>query len=128
MDQRDEAFEQVQVFKLWGEAHYRERRKVEDELTALKRRHDDRQRELLEANNREVERRREALAQVAALREVGLGCLASLVAAIDLLGRGGKKAAPSDKMFEVMLEDYRRSVDKARAVLTDITPAVGGPR
>ena len=40
---------------------------------------------------------------------------ASLVAAISLLERGGKKAAPSDKMFDQMLVDYRNAVEKARA-------------
>lgn len=42
---------------------------------------------------------------------------ASLIAAISLLERGGKKAAPSDKMFGMMLADYRRAAEKGRAVL-----------
>lgn len=46
-----------------------------------------------------------------------LGCAASLAAAISLLERGGKKAAPSDKMFEQMLCDYRASLEKARELL-----------
>lgn len=46
-----------------------------------------------------------------ALTDVG----SSLVAAISLLEGGGKKAAPSDKMFRVMLSDYRKSVKRARA-------------
>ena len=40
--------------------------------------------------------------------------LASLAAAISLLERGGKKAAPSDKMFEQMLIDYRASLERGR--------------
>ena len=43
--------------------------------------------------------------------------LASLVAAVSLLARGGKRAAPSDKMFAVMLADYNASIDRARATL-----------
>jgi len=40
-----------------------------------------------------------------------------LVAAISLLERGGKKAAPSNKMFEQMLVDYKNGVERARAAL-----------
>lgn len=47
-----------------------------------------------------------------------VGALASLAAAISLLERGGKKAAPSDKMFKQMLSDYRKSLEEARAALT----------
>jgi hypothetical protein len=43
--------------------------------------------------------------------------LASLVAAVSLLERGGKKAAPSDRMFAQMLVDYRRSIRRGREVL-----------
>jgi hypothetical protein len=63
--------------------------------------------EVLEA---EVERLREALIRTAA----------HLAAAIDLLERGGKaakRAAPSDKMFDQMLTDYRNALDDARAAL-----------
>lgn len=45
---------------------------------------------------------------------------ASLAAAISLLEKGGKaakKAAPSDKMFDQMLRDYRKSLDRARQAL-----------
>lgn len=44
---------------------------------------------------------------------------ASLAAAISLLERGGKKAAPSNKMFEVMLDDYRKSLERVRAALEE---------
>lgn len=45
---------------------------------------------------------------------------ASLAAAISLLEKGGKaakKAAPSDKMFDQMLRDYKKSLDRARQAL-----------
>ena len=43
--------------------------------------------------------------------------LASLAAAHSLLSRGGKKAAASDKMFEIMLSDYEKSIERGRAAL-----------
>ena len=45
---------------------------------------------------------------------------AHLAAAISLLERGGKaakKAAASDKMFDIMLNDYHKSLERARAAL-----------
>lgn len=56
-------------------------------------------------------------APIAAQRDALLGTTAALVAAIDLLKHGGKKAAPSDKMFRQMLRDYEAYADKAREVL-----------
>jgi uncharacterized small protein (DUF1192 family) len=53
------------------------------------------------------------------LRAALVSTTASLVAAISLLERGGKKAAPSDTMFAMMLEDYQKSVDEARAALKE---------
>lgn len=50
-------------------------------------------------------------------REVLLVTAASLAAAISLLERGSKKAAPSDKMFDQMIEDYRKSLAVAREAL-----------
>jgi hypothetical protein len=47
---------------------------------------------------------------------------ASLAAAISLLERGGKsakKAAASDKMFDQMLADYRKSLADFRAVYAE---------
>lgn len=41
--------------------------------------------------------------------------LAALAAAISLLEKGGREAAPSDKMFEHMLADYRAVLEEARA-------------
>lgn len=48
-----------------------------------------------------------------------LRVMASLAASISLLEKGGKKAAPSDKMFEQMLEDYRSSLEYARKVIRE---------
>jgi hypothetical protein len=55
--------------------------------------------------------------EIAALRKAAISVGASLAAAISLLERGGKKAAPSDKMFKQMLVDYRGSLERARAAL-----------
>lgn len=55
------------------------------------------------------------------LREALIRTAASLVAAISLLERGGKKAAASDTMFAAMLKDYQAAVDKARAALNQGT-------
>ena len=46
-----------------------------------------------------------------------LPAAASLAAAISLLERSGKKAAASDKMFDIMLSDYRRALETVRAAL-----------
>lgn len=51
------------------------------------------------------------------LHEHLLKTLASLTAAISLLERDGKRAAPSDGMFEQMLDDYRQAASAAREVL-----------
>lgn len=59
----------------------------------------------------------EAADLIDALVEAQIRTAASLAAAISLLERGGKKAAPSDKMFAVMLDDYRKALDAARAAL-----------
>ena len=53
---------------------------------------------------------------LAALKDV----LSSLVAAHSLLERGGRRAAASDTMFRVMLDDYQRSIEHGRAVVRDI--------
>lgn len=59
----------------------------------------------------EITRLREENAR---LREALIDILASLVASVDLLERGGKKAAPSDKMFEQMLVDYKNTIERGR--------------
>ena len=51
-------------------------------------------------------------------RKIIMDVTAHLVAAVSLLKRGGKKAAPSDKMFTQMIKDYEASIDRARAALT----------
>jgi hypothetical protein len=51
------------------------------------------------------------------LREGAVDVTASLVAAVYLLKHGGKKAAPSDKMFGQMVLDYEASIERARAAL-----------
>ena len=45
---------------------------------------------------------------------------ASLVAAISLLEKGGKKAAPSNKMFDQMMADYRASLERTRTTLAEL--------
>ena len=54
------------------------------------------------------------------LRRALINTGANLLAAISLLENGGKKAAPSDKMFEIMLSDYRAAGDRAAALLKEI--------
>ena len=56
-------------------------------------------------------------ARIAALEAALKDATVRLVAAISLLERGGKKAAPSNKMFEQMLVDYKNGVERARAAL-----------
>lgn len=74
-----------------------------------------------------IEDPREALiaSQAARIRELEeglIGTTASLVATVSLLERGGKRAAPSDKMFTTMLADYNASIESARSLL----PRKGG--
>ena len=49
-----------------------------------------------------------------------IGVLASLAAAISLLERSSiaKKAAPSDKMFDQMIDDYKAALEAGRAALS----------
>lgn len=49
--------------------------------------------------------------------EVIIDLAASLAAAISLLEHSPKKAAASDTMFDMMLNDYRRSLARARSHL-----------
>lgn len=55
--------------------------------------------------------------EVDKLQEAAIDSLASLVAAHSLLKSGGKKAAASDKIFEIMLSDYARTIERTRATL-----------
>lgn len=53
------------------------------------------------------------------------GACAALAAAISLLERTpkAKKAAPSDTMFDMMLDDYRSALDTARAAIAALSEA-----
>ncbi len=48
--------------------------------------------------------------------------LAHLVAATSLLERGGKQAAPSDKMFAQMIADYNASIERGRRAAHALFP------
>jgi hypothetical protein len=57
---------------------------------------------------------------IAEMREALTATCAALAASISLLEKGGraaKKAAASDTMFNMMLNDYRRALSDARAIL-----------
>ena len=64
-----------------------------------------------------------ANARIARLEEAIKIALSSLVAATSLLKRGSKKAAPSDKMFDMMINDYEHSADRAREILAALRKA-----
>lgn len=51
------------------------------------------------------------------VREACHDALSSLVAAVSLLKRGSKKAAPSAKMFDRMIMDYEAAIERTRAAL-----------
>ena len=59
-------------------------------------------------------------AKLAKAMEAGVDVAASLSAAISLLEQGGKKAAPSDKMFNQMLVDYKASLARFRTTLAEL--------
>lgn len=71
------------------------------------------------------DRAEELQKQIAAMREAAKDALASLVAATSLLELSPKKAAPSDKMFDQMIADYKASIERTRAALST-SPAGGG--
>jgi len=50
-------------------------------------------------------------------RTTYVAVLASLAASISLLERSDGRGAPSNKMFRMMLEDYRRDLAEGRAML-----------
>ena len=56
-------------------------------------------------------------ARIAELEAVLKDATVNLIAAVSLLESGGKKGAPSNKMFEQMLVDYKNGVERARAAL-----------
>lgn len=63
----------------------------------------------------EITRLRAKVAKADELEDAFIGVAASLSAAIYLLEKGGRAAAPSNKMFDQMLKDYKRSLEQARA-------------
>ena len=60
------------------------------------------------------------------LLEALRGTTAALVAAISLLERGGKRAAPSDKMFAQMLKDYAKAAEGGRVAVLRATNIEAG--
>jgi len=73
--------------------------------------------DLLEARDKFEAERDTALAKLAKAQEALKDTTAHLVAASSLLRRSPKKAAPSDKMFNTMVDDYEKSAERGRAVL-----------
>ena len=63
----------------------------------------------------ELHRQQQTL--LTALKDV----LGSLVAAHSLLERGGKRAAASDTMFSIMLDDYQQSIERGRLAIKTIS-------
>ena len=59
-------------------------------------------------------------AEVAELVGVLGNVTAHLVAAHSLLSRGGKKAAASDTVFKIMLQDYEKSFEAGRKALAKV--------
>lgn len=53
-------------------------------------------------------------------REIVIDLLSSLVAAVSLLKKGPKKAAPSDRMFDAMVADYEKAIERGRAALKEL--------
>jgi hypothetical protein len=82
---------------------------------------DDEMRETLDASAEKSRQITRLTAENERIRTALVSTTASLVAAISLLNRGGKKAAPSDRMFTMMLDDYQKTVLEARAALTQET-------
>jgi hypothetical protein len=60
---------------------------------------------------------KKADARIAELEAALKDATVHLIAAVSLLESGGKKGAPSNKMFEQMLVDYKNGIERARAAL-----------
>lgn len=73
----------------------------------------------------ETEANADLIAAAPDLQDALLDVAASLAAAISLLERGPKTAAPSNKMFDQMLTDYRASLTRARAAIAKAQPNQG---
>lgn len=56
-------------------------------------------------------------ARIAELDAALVDVTARLVAAVSLLERGGKKAAPSNRMFNQIIVDYKNCIERSRAAL-----------
>lgn len=84
-----------------------------DDLSAL-RAHDEKLRAVFQAGA--ASRDAEIAELVGALGDV----TAHLVAAHSLLSRGGKKAAASDTVFKIMLQDYEKSFEAGRKALAKV--------
>jgi len=67
-----------------------------------------------------ADRIEELEAKLAKAVSASVDTAASLVAAISLLEKGGKKAAPSNKMFDQMMADYRASLERTRTTLAEL--------
>lgn len=59
-----------------------------------------------------------AVRTLTAERPSFIAALAALAAAISLLERSPKTAAPSDQMFDIMLADYKKALAGGRAAFT----------
>ena len=75
--------------------------------------------EVHSGNGAEGERIVDAVLYAVFPKDLAIDLMASLAAAISLLEKGGEKGAPSRKMFDIMLEDYKRSLDRARQYFND---------
>lgn len=70
----------------------------------------------------------EAVDCISTEREIFMSLLSSLVAAVSLLERGGKKAAFSDNGFKLMMNDCRNSINAGRAALMKGTSKFHGSK
>lgn len=61
--------------------------------------------------------RQDPYARIAELDAALVDVTARLVAAVSLLERGGKKAAPSNRMFNQIIVDYKNCIERSRAAL-----------
>ena len=62
------------------------------------------------------------------LREALKTVTVSLIACHSLLGAGGKRAAGSDKMFEIMMSDYAKAIEVGRSTAWPETLTASQPK
>jgi len=84
-----------------------------DDLSAL-RAHDEKLRAVFQAGAASRD------AEIAELVGVLGSVTAHLIAAHSLLSSGGKKAAASDTIFKIMLQDYEKSFEAGRKALAKV--------